>query len=611
MANNQLKIAVILGAVDNMSKVINSAVNESVKKLSEVNRSMSNISRGALGAGMMTAGANLAEQALKPIQAFAELEKAQLSLESVMMRAGGKTDQALLAQLNEEAIKLGNLLPGTTADMNQMFITLIQNGVKAQDIAGGLGKAAAYFAVDMGVGYEEGAQMAARLSNNLKIASGDMYAFMDVIARTRNLGVNPMEITYAFSKASGAINLLELNNIQSAKELSAVYAQLITKAGFTGETAGTAFQNVLFEMMNPEKLGAMTAAAHQFGIKDFAFFDAQGKFGGIQNMIAQLDKLKGLTAQQQKSILENVAGPEGKDLSLLLNLTNQGAEGFNAMSQAMADQATLNDKVGVKLKGLGALWEATSGTMTNTAATLGESLEPEMKKSVQVMGELNEGLQNFLKDHPQLTKFLAIAAGLTVVLLVCGGAVLTLSAAMSVLGGAGALGAATGGVAGLTGALGALAATVGPILAVAVALGYVATEFANINDTSKTPVLSNMLPFIFGWETSGMSDEEFRKQHEATKHRDLFHLLGIQRDYSAPGLAFKKAIDAQPEIRNTENTPVSRQNTSGNVTFAPTINVDGKTDMKKEDFEGLFGDLQKQFEKFITDRNSNIARLSF
>lgn len=614
MANNMLKIAVILGAVDNMSQVISGAVSKSTAKLNEL---AERTQRLAKGTALITAGIGIAEALKAPITAYGELEKAQLSLESVMLREGNRMDRTLVGKMHDEAIKLGNLLPGTTADMEGMFVTLIQNGAKAQDVTNGLGKAAAFFATNMGLSYNEGAEMAARLSNNLKISGDKMYEFMDVIARTRQLGANPLEITYAFSKASGAINLLGMNDMQSAKELGAVYAQLITKAGFTGETAGTAFQNVLFEMMNADKLGAMTSAAHNYGIKDFAFFDAQGQFGGIANMIAQLDKLKGLTALQQMDILKNVAGPEGKDLSLLIALTKQGAAGFNDMTRAMSEQATLMDKVNLTLTGQDAMWEATTGTITNTAAALGQALSPELKKAALAIAKVSEQVQGFLKQNPMIAKMIGLMAGLAAVTLMVAGAVTILSAAAFVNP--------------LTWmAVGAIAGVV--------AFGLLIAKWdelhAKLRETSPAmqfavEVVKNMAGYLYqvagiirflidNWEAisekiTAVSDTVQKTMSMVPDWAKNFPGDMVVPGGSALNNLFKtpSAITPPVESNIVKNGGVSNQSKQTNITYSPSITIPGGTTMQPQDMKEMLKEHAGDILRIFKGAADNNARLSF
>lgn len=432
--NTALKIAVVLGAVDNLTAAVSAAVNNSSKKLTEFAQKQQRFTaESAKGFAMMGVGKSIADSMQAPITAYADLEKEQLALKSTFLKAGGSFDAEQFGRITDEATRLGNMLPGTTADFIKLFRTMKENGTDAETILNGTGEAAAFLAVQLQLPMDVAGQMAARLRQNFNLKGSDMSEFMDLLARIKQVGPDATEITYAFNKSSGAINAFGLTGMANVKAMGAIYAQLVAAGGgFTGETAGTSMQSVLFEMLDPKKMAAMQNAAAQYG-KTLDFFDTTGKFAGMDNFIFQLDKLRELGESDKFNVLSAIAGPQGKDMSLLLSLTNAGTKGFNDMNRKLAEQADLQTKVGTQLTGLAAIWEATSGTFTNTLAAIGEVWGPEIKKVTEAMGSFSVKVIEFVKEHPTITKAATAVVGLAAGGLMLAGAIKAIAAGLAFL----------------------------------------------------------------------------------------------------------------------------------------------------------------------------------
>ncbi|SPX16515.1 bacteriophage V tail protein [Escherichia coli] len=59
----------------------------------------------------------------------------------------------------------GNQLPGTTADFQNMMQMLVRQGIPAENILGGVGKATAYLAVQLKKTPEAAAEFAAKMQD--------------------------------------------------------------------------------------------------------------------------------------------------------------------------------------------------------------------------------------------------------------------------------------------------------------------------------------------------------------------------------------------------------------------------------------------------------------
>lgn len=423
-----LEIAVVLSAVDRMTQVFNSVVAASSGKLKEL---QDQFNKGFNTGKLLIAGGTAVAMSLAPaISAFAELEDSSVRLQSVMLRDGGVLSENY-KQINDIAVFLGNKLPGTTADFQNMFNVLIRGGITETSILNGVGKAAAYLAIGLQLPYEEAARLTGKLKEATGIADSEMLQFMDTIARVNQLGVDTREMQYAFSRSAGALKLLNIQGLDASKSIASVYAQLI-KMGASGETVGTGMTSVLNSMFDANKMGKFNTVLNSLGMH-MDFVDRKtGEFKGIEHMIAQFNRLKQFNPQERANLVRALLGP-GQDASFMNTLINNGIQGFNTMQKRMAEQATLNAKVDSQLSTLKNVWEAATGTFTNALASFGSALAPELKALTKFFMGLTEVIREFSENHPKLMKFIGLFIAIAGALMVVVGVFFILKAAFIAL----------------------------------------------------------------------------------------------------------------------------------------------------------------------------------
>ena len=402
--DRSLKIAVILSAYDRMTEVVTRAVSRSNQQIS----ALQSKSAAAFSKGFgMTAAATAGLMSLAPaISAYAELEDASVSLQTQMMDANGKVS-SYFEKINAQAVQLGNRLPGTTADFQELYKAILENGISAQSILGGTGKAAAYLAVGLKMGYTEAGIAAARLKSAAGVSDDQMETFIDTIARTKATGVKDMsEMIYAFNRSAGALKTMGLQGLQASKDVSALFALLVKTN--SGETAGTSFSSILNSFYDPKKMAKFQAAAKSYGLSIDFVDQKTGNFKGVENMMVQLDKMKNLTVPQKTSLANALLGG-GQDASVFTTLIDTGVTGFKAIQAQMNNQASLTQKVEAQLGTLKNTWEATTGTFENAKASIGSSVGPELKSISEYLGSISEKIQAFTQAHPALTKAIVLS----------------------------------------------------------------------------------------------------------------------------------------------------------------------------------------------------------
>lgn len=404
-----------------------------------------------VGVGMAAAGAVVTAAGMAPVKAYAEAEDASTNLKVAMMQTGGQV-ASTFDQINQLANTLGNRLPGTTADYQNMMTMLVRQGMSAQAILGGLGEATAYLAVQMKMPTEAAAEFASKLQDATRTSEKDMMGLMDTIQRTFYLGVDSNNMLDAFAKLSPSLSIIKKTGLEAADALAPLIV-MADQAGMKGEAAGNAYRKIFQYTMDAKKLGKANAALGGTGIK-LDFSNGKGEFGGIDQLFTNLQKLRGLNTMKRGSVIKELFGDDAETLQAVSLMIDKGAAGYAEVQAKMANQADIQRRVNEQLGTLKNLWDAASGTFTNALATFGASIAPELHATAKWLGDIAGGIQNWAQNNPALAgTLMTIAKYLGLFLTVGGGLALVIAGLL-------------GPLALMTTAAGALGLSLGPILLV-------------------------------------------------------------------------------------------------------------------------------------------------
>lgn len=369
------------------------------RKLDDIN------SKAIMASGVAAAHAYGAKRLLeKPITAYAQSETASVDLRAAMMTSDGSVS-AEYEKINSLATKLGDKLPGTTADFKNLMTMLMRQGVSAQTILGGTGEAAAMLSVQLKKAPDAAAEMTAKLQDATRASEKEMLAIMDQVQRLYYTGVEDGNILGAFSKLSPALDTLKIKGEAAMKQMGPLVGML-DQAGLSGESAGNAMRKVFTRMMDTAKIAKATKGS---GI-DLDFTNGKGEFGGFDKMYAQLEKLKSLTTEKRLGILQKIFGDDAETLQALNTMIEKGKAGYEEFSKKMEAQASLNQRVNEQLGTLTNLWDAASGTFTNFLATMGESVAPELKSLTQWIADVNSKLSTWAAQNPTAAAIMKLIA---------------------------------------------------------------------------------------------------------------------------------------------------------------------------------------------------------
>ena len=399
MAEFELK-ALITG-VDKLSP----ALSRMQKNIRGFKRQAEEASKGGLAlAGGLAAGLTVS------LKAYADQENAATGLKVAMMQANGEVGNSF-EKINKLAVGLGNQLPGTTADFQNMMQMLVRQGIPAENILGGVGKATAYLAVQLKKTPEAAAEFAAKMQDATGTASDDMMGLFDTIQKAFYLGVDDTNMLSFFTKTSSVLKMVNKDGLKAAQGLAPI-SVMMDQMGMQGESAGNALRKVIQSGLDLKKVRATNKGLRKQRIR-LDFTDGKGGFGGLDKMFSQLAKLRKLTDTDKTSVLKTLFGDDAETLQVVNALIDKGKDGYDQIQQKMNKQASLNKRVEAQLGTLTNLWEAMTGTATNGLAAIGGAVSSDTKQIVTWLGDLGEKFSNFAEKNPDVIRgVVGLVAGL-------------------------------------------------------------------------------------------------------------------------------------------------------------------------------------------------------
>jgi TP901 family phage tail tape measure protein len=370
------------------------------------------------GAAGLGAGYAISRPLKQAVDAFAPNEDSATQLKVSMMDDTGKVAEDF-QKITDLATKLGDRLPGTTADFQEMMTMLRRQGLSAQSILGGTGEAAAYLGVQLKMPVTEAAEFAAKMQDATRTSEKDMMALMDTIQRGFYSGVDSTNMLQGFSKIAPVMDTIKKSGIEAANELAPLLI-MMDQASMEGGSAGNAFRKIFQAGLDKDNVGKANNIAKATG-KDvsFKFTDDKGNFAGLENLYAQIEKLKAFNDEDRGAIIKKLFGDDAETLTTLNTMMNKGLAGYREVQQKLQNQADLRTRVNEQLGTLTNVMEAAEGSFTNAMAEFGAAVAPELKELINTLGEVANKVGAWARENPKLAgglvKVVALVAGLSFV----------------------------------------------------------------------------------------------------------------------------------------------------------------------------------------------------
>jgi TP901 family phage tail tape measure protein len=365
------------------------------------------------GASSAATGAAIGGPVLGMIKAFAPAEDAATQLRASLMLSDGSVPKDF-KEISDLATRLGDRLPGTTAEFQEMMTMLVRQGMSAKTILGGMGEAAAYLGVQLKMPVTEAAEFAAKMQDATRTSEKDLMGLMDTIQRGFYLGVDSNNMLEGFSKISPALDIIKKEGLEAANALAPLLIQL-DQTGMEGGAAGNALRKIFQMGMDTDKVGKANKGLKDKGIK-LDFTDGKGEFGGMEKLYAQLDKLKSLNTETRLGVLKQVFGDDSETLTALNTMMSKGLAGYQEIQGKMKAQADLQMRVNEQLKTVTNLWDAATGSFTNAQAQFGASVAPQLKEIITWLTDAASATGAWAEANPTLAgNLVKVAAVLSAV----------------------------------------------------------------------------------------------------------------------------------------------------------------------------------------------------
>lgn len=373
------------------------------------------------GAAGLASGYAIAKPIQSMIEAFSPAENAATQLKVAMMGSDGSV-AADFEKITALANSLGDRLPGTTADFQEMMTMLRRQGISAQSILGGTGEAAAYLGVQLQMPATAAAEFAAKMQDATRTSEKDMLGLMDTIQRAYYIGMDSGNMLQGFTKLSPVMGIIKKDGLEAANALAPLLV-MMDQTGMAGESAGNAIRKVFQSGMDAKRFGKANAALRDmkagFGLD---FTNGKGEFGGLENLFDQLEKLKKLTSVQRTSVMKELFGDDSETLQVVNTLMTKGMAGYQEVAAKMQAQADLRKRVNEQLETLTNTMEAASGSWSNAMAEIGATIAPELKELITGFGNMANSLKAWVKENPRFVgELVKVAAGIAVLLAAGGG----------------------------------------------------------------------------------------------------------------------------------------------------------------------------------------------
>lgn len=367
-----------------------------------------------IGGRAMNTYGMMKDKIAQPISAFTQAEVASTNLKVSMMDKDGKVPETF-EKVNNLATQLGDKLPGTTADFQDLMTMLIRQGMSVETILGGTGEAAAYLSVQLEMPPKQAAEFAAKMQDATRTTEKDMMGLMDVIQKGFYAGVDPTNMLGAFKNLGSAMDTIKMKGLDGAKAL-APFVAMFDQAGMDGSASGNAMRKVLQKGMKYGDIKATLNKLRKKGLLrsniNLDFTNGKGEFGGFDKLFSELEKIKKLDTAERIKVVEGVFGNDAEVSQVVFTLLEKGKAGYEEFAAKMEKQADLRKRVNEQLGTLTNIWEATTGTFTNLLAEIGATIAPQLKQLSKELGEIAEKVKAWVKENPELTGTLMKAAAI-------------------------------------------------------------------------------------------------------------------------------------------------------------------------------------------------------
>lgn len=296
--------------------------------------------------------------------------------------AGGALEESglQLKDFRDQFIQIGKELPVSTAEVQEAAIEMVKGGIEPATIAAGGLEQVIQFAAAADLDLAQASTIAAKALGgwtDMTASADEKAAFLthstDLLARAANAStVDVDDLALGLYNVQGTAKLAGV----SFDETVTTLAQLAPNFASSAD-AGTSFKAFLGRLNPTTKPAIAAMQALNLATKDgkSVFYDAQGNFVGMAKASQLLqDATKDLTEEQRIQMLQTIFGQDAIRVAAVLS--QQGADGYDAMTASLEKQNSVADMAKQKQAGFNTAMDNFKGSVEALQITIGSYLLP-------------------------------------------------------------------------------------------------------------------------------------------------------------------------------------------------------------------------------------------
>ena len=304
-------------AIDRVEKT-EKAASRTSRTIGKMSKTFNNAGKRALQFGAIATTALFTGAGIfakESFSVYADFEKKMKGVEAVL-----KPTSKQLGILSDEAKRLGRTTQFTTRESTSAIEILAKNGVKTEDILGGVLSASLSLSASVGA---ELPQASDTLTDALQVFSLKASQAQESVDSINSVVINSK---FSFEDYSGALASGGASAVVAGQSFDEFNSTITATASFfaSGETAGTAYKVFMDRLVSSSSEAKKAQKA--LGLEAF---DASGKLKDISDIAGQLDRgLEKLSEEDRITALNKLFGTRGKNFAVAL--AKAGEEGIKS-----------------------------------------------------------------------------------------------------------------------------------------------------------------------------------------------------------------------------------------------------------------------------------------
>ncbi len=329
----------------------------------------------------------------------------QSSVQGLSAVAGDSLAKAgfSLDDVSKKALQLGKDTAFSAQESIAAMTELAKGGVPIADVMGEATDATLALASASGEGLAQSAEIVAKQLGVWAETGVDATQVTDLLASAANAStVGVSDLALGLANAGGTAKTAGVSYQDLVQSMA-----LIAPNFSSASDAGTSFKTFLSRMIPTTDSAKDAMIALGLATEDgkSKFFDAQGQFIGMHNAAALLQEATaGLSEEEKLLAFNTIFGSDA--IRAAAAIANGGAEGFDAMGQAMADSGGAAQAAATMNQGYQFSLEQLSGSVETLQIMLGTALLPVLTQVVDFfttgVNQVMTFAETFLKLVPEV-----------------------------------------------------------------------------------------------------------------------------------------------------------------------------------------------------------------